>query len=307
MNFSYSLQQLKSNINVTNAKAVGIVLMVLGHSGCSIPYVVQFVYMFHMPLFFCLSGFCFNPQYLDSPILFTKKKIMSLYWTYVKWGVIFLVLHNIFYDLNIYNDQNGYMGHVSYRYELNDFIIHIKSIVIRMEGEEQLLGAFWFLKALFFGSIISFWILFVVNKLPTFRGSSFYYEVFFCLCLLSWIILASVNTISIPVVHLCAQPFLCSLFFLVGFMFKKYKIRQFNMWLIVASFAIIFISSFFWYMQTGDDFYIIATILPYILTAILGFWMIYSISWGIHGNILKLIGSNTLNILIWHFLCFKIV
>ena len=43
------------NNYITIAKAMGILLMVIGHSGC--PQVLfRIIYLFHMPLFFFLSG-----------------------------------------------------------------------------------------------------------------------------------------------------------------------------------------------------------------------------------------------------------
>ena len=42
------------------AKALGIMLMVMGHSGCP-DFLYRFIYMFHMPLFFFCSGFFMKP------------------------------------------------------------------------------------------------------------------------------------------------------------------------------------------------------------------------------------------------------
>ncbi|MBD5104989.1 MAG: acyltransferase family protein, partial [Ruminococcaceae bacterium] len=44
------------------AKAIGILLMILGHCN-GIPFIVRnFIFSFHMPLFFILSGFFFKPK-----------------------------------------------------------------------------------------------------------------------------------------------------------------------------------------------------------------------------------------------------
>lgn len=45
------------------AKAVGIWLVVMGHCSNTIvqyPYLVSFIYLFHMPLFFLISGYFFK-------------------------------------------------------------------------------------------------------------------------------------------------------------------------------------------------------------------------------------------------------
>lgn len=36
-------------------KGIGIIMMVIGHSGCPV-YIHDFIYMFHMGLFFFVSG-----------------------------------------------------------------------------------------------------------------------------------------------------------------------------------------------------------------------------------------------------------
>ena len=44
------------------AKAIGILLVVMGHSEYSNPLVVQMIFMIHMPLFFVVSGYLFKPN-----------------------------------------------------------------------------------------------------------------------------------------------------------------------------------------------------------------------------------------------------
>lgn len=44
---------MKNNY-IAIAKALGIMLMVVGHSGCP-DYLYRFIYMFHMPLFFSVQ------------------------------------------------------------------------------------------------------------------------------------------------------------------------------------------------------------------------------------------------------------
>lgn len=43
------------------AKGIGIILVVLGHNQ-SPDYIIKFIYSFHMPLFFFLSGYLTNPS-----------------------------------------------------------------------------------------------------------------------------------------------------------------------------------------------------------------------------------------------------
>ena len=86
---------MKNNY-IAIAKALGIMLMVVGHSGCP-DYLYRFIYMFHMPLFFFCSGFFMKPaEKVVDVRKFVFRRFKGLYWPYVKWGLLFLLFHNLF-------------------------------------------------------------------------------------------------------------------------------------------------------------------------------------------------------------------
>ena len=86
---------------LTLVKALGIILMVIGHSGCPV-FLHRFIYYFHMPLFFACSGYFFGIIKNRTDLLtFAKKRISGLYMPYVKWSLLFLIAHNLFFELNI--------------------------------------------------------------------------------------------------------------------------------------------------------------------------------------------------------------
>lgn len=60
--------------SVTITKAFGIMLMVLSHSGFSY-YGDAAINMFHMPLFFFMSGYCFSDHHLTAPWQWLKGKV----------------------------------------------------------------------------------------------------------------------------------------------------------------------------------------------------------------------------------------
>ena len=106
---------LQFDNSVSFAKGIGIMLMVLGHTFFS-AYGYAVIYMFHMPLFFFLSGYCFRVSHLENFKNYAMKRISRIYVPFVKWGLLFLLLHNIFFHLNIYNDTFGFEGEVSQLY-----------------------------------------------------------------------------------------------------------------------------------------------------------------------------------------------
>ena len=72
--------------SITIAKAIGIILMVVAHAG--IPDMFNhFIVMFHMPLFFFVSGYCFKEKYLSTPAVFVLKRIKGLYVPFVKYSL----------------------------------------------------------------------------------------------------------------------------------------------------------------------------------------------------------------------------
>jgi acyltransferase len=54
---------------IDNAKAIGIVLIVLGHSRGLPEYLSHLIFGFHVPLFFFISGFLLKPGKLEEPII----------------------------------------------------------------------------------------------------------------------------------------------------------------------------------------------------------------------------------------------
>ena len=141
--------------SISIAKAIAILLMVLAHTYFS-QYGNQWINMFHMPLFFFFAGYCFKDKYLMQPKMFLQKRIVGLYKPFVKWSIVFLLLHNVFFCLNIYNGEFGFKGNVSHIYIWKDFVVRLIHIVTRMSDNEQLLGGYWFLKSLFIGSILGY-------------------------------------------------------------------------------------------------------------------------------------------------------
>lgn len=157
------------NDTITYVKAVGIMLMVLAH--CSnFSYVYYTVYMFHMPLFFLVSGYCFKEKYYSCPHTFVWKRIKGLWWPFVKWSLLFLLLHNTLHEINIYSDNYGYLGNGVHKYSQSEIIGHSKSIIFLMEGSDAMVGGFWFLKSLFFGSLFAFFLLLFLNRIAVYFG-----------------------------------------------------------------------------------------------------------------------------------------
>lgn len=171
-----------------------------------------------------------------------------------------------------------------------------------MQGHEQLLGGFWFMNALFFGSIIA-WPIIRYVKHPLYGGG----------------ILIGICTIlnkthwQIPYVNISSQAFTAALLIIIGYSLAKHRIKTFNYWQIALALTITLIGSFVWNMTMDHNSYSVKRFIPYIMTAVLASWSFYSLfentrtSQAIYTKVLDFIGKNTLTILTWHFLSFKLV
>ena len=184
-------------------KGIGIFAVVVGHSGCPKP-LLCFISAFHMPLFFIISGILLNDLYFENKGLFVKKRMKSLYVPFVKWSIIFILLHNLFFNLGVINALYGYGGDVDRLYSIYDIAYSL------------------FIKALFVGSILFVFLgakLILKNRL--FPGIVSILVFFFCL----------VNIIVInhfPLINFCEvrfvghNEFFATFFISLGFLIKQY-------------------------------------------------------------------------------------
>lgn len=286
------------NKTVSIAKGVGILLMVIGHSGCP-SNMRSFIYVFHMPLFFFLSGYCFKEKYLLEPGRFILRKIKTIYWPFVKYALLFLFLHNIFFYLEIYNGTYGYNGNTSVMYSPKDVVVRAFNIITRMIDNEQLLGGFWFLKQLLLASVIGFFFI------KLFRNSK--WKVFFLVIvtfLIKWM------GVSIPFWHIGWLTFLSATFFVAGYDFSKTEEKNSYSSIIMSCLVVLACSL---YYDAEMSHYTLSSMLPCIFSAVFGcigvfyFSKILSSMENVLTKFLTFIGNHTMPILIWHFLCFKLV
>ena len=142
------------NAQVSIAKALGIILMVMGHAGCP-GYLHDFIYLFHMPLFFFLSAYFFrDAKVVDSAGQYVVRKFKNLYWPYIKWSIIFLLLHNLFCRIGFYDNSLSWQ----------ELFVNVKCSVRGMWQGERMLGAYWFLISLFWESLLFGLIIWVKHK-----------------------------------------------------------------------------------------------------------------------------------------------
>lgn len=289
------------------AKGIGIFLMVVGHCGAP-DLLVKFIYEFHMPLFFFCSGyFIKNINSIDALFQHIKKRFKGIYLKFVCWSIFFLLLHNIFYHLNIYNNIILFRGQPSYLYSTSDFIHKASKIIFSMNEHEQLLRSFWFLKQLFLAGILVSSVIYLTNKLSKHRLAHLY--IFFGGFILTYI--SKLYNWSAPAIWDISLVFMSSTFYYSGFIFRNYNIlEKTNRFIISLLCLVILMLGLFFLPWTNMLEYTKATTIPFCFIAFSGILLTLTISQIIERCKIKhlfyYLGQNTMVILALHMLCFKL-
>lgn len=282
-----------SDTRISVTKALCIILMVIGHSRCPI-LLSEYIYQFHMPCFFFVSGFLFKEKYLNDTKTFIKHRIKGLWWPFVKWSILFMLFHNIFAELHLYNNS----------YEIKDMGYKLFRI-LTMTGSEQLLEGYWFLKQLLYASIISVLSLKLLTHFCTrfdhiYKGSII---LLFLFLILSYVLY--ITPIKIPTIG--GQTMLATSFFIAGYVYKISYNQESKLSIGLISLFSVFVATFFFTgsMETSG-----LSIFPYFTIAIIGSIGVINIAGLIKGKamtVLNYIGGKTLYILTFHYISFKLV
>lgn len=299
---------VKKNERIIYLKAIGIILVVLAHSN-SIVYINNYIAMFHMPLFFIASGYCFKEKNFSQPFCYIFKKVKKLWCPFIKYSLLFVLLHNVFFKLHIY-DSRYWNQH---EYSNMDYIKCLKDIILHMEVSELLVRPLWFLNALFWGTIFAFVFLaiphfFLRNSARKYMCSG--YILSLGGALLICIILCTLN-MTFTILYIGPRTFLTAAFIMIGFIASRYDLGNLHPFLMLICVMITFIAMNLYLIRMKDNLYVAKDTVPYFVVATMMTWTLYSLPWNkVHGNIktaLLYIGENTLPIFIWHFLAFKLV
>ena len=123
------------------AKGIGLITVVFGHLFKYQGTVSNIIFSFHMPLFFFISGYCFNPKKNDNFEKFFIKKLKSLIVPYIIFCLIGLFISFIV---------------PSWRVSLSKY--SIIEVFFNTQPETLHVGQTWFLVCLFWVEILAFWI-----------------------------------------------------------------------------------------------------------------------------------------------------
>jgi len=294
------MEQLRNN-TVSYVKAIGIILMVIGHilsKGC-IGH--SFIYAFHMPLFFIMSGYCFKEKYLDDAKLFVLRKIKGIYLPFVLFALPFLALHNVFCSWYFYEPD--------WLYGWKDFAWNAGRIVTRMSMNEGLLGTFWFLKELFWGSLIFYIMMRLLkgNIISTMIGLFAIAE------------LMCVFGLQVPYFTISYNSVYAAFFIACGYLWKVRserisELRNGWKWMLCIIGIGALVAELIWSPQIGMLGNIPISLVYYAIPAIGTTMMVfYACRWiesrlpNMISRLVQFVGNHSLSIMALHFTAFKLV
>lgn len=279
----------KRNVLLDMMRGWAIILVVLGHAGVSDAFRV-FIYSFHMPLFFFISGFFCSDRKNIKSFLFSKWKSL-----YVPFATVYSLLI--------------FLSHWLYQFDLTRFdydslgdIGKALCLVLRFRvGAMDLLGHFWFLPVLFFISIIFYGMLRLTKTCPCRK--------FILVC--GGAIFTCAGVLMI-VFHLPNPYDLHRVCYYMGFYMLGWLIAQQGVTIIKSHYglglSLLLLMVVFSCVNNTVKFYPLLAIFMAVVG--IGFsWLFMEIIQKIRfcKRILEFIGQHTMTIFIWHVLAFKMI
>lgn len=225
------------------AKGLTMIGIVVWHITYEMPYNEFFplrmlLFYLHVNVFFVVGGFFTKEEKLLKPVAYIKRKYHTLYRKLLFFYIPAVLLHNVLFDIGFYDAAEEYGGKIISTYGLLEFIKKI-ILAVLFAGREPILGAMWFVYALFMAhcgfTIISWALRLLVKK-------SVYYEwvrclTFFLLCLIA-VQLKSIWGINIP--RFNAGLYAVWLLYLGYQMRNRFNFQFKNAWLLAFSLVIVY-------------------------------------------------------------------
>lgn len=300
------------NTSISILKGIAIILMVIGHAEAP-EYLTNFIYTFHMPLFFMAAGYFFDRKYVDEPQKFVVRRIKGLYLPFVKWSILFLLLHNVWFEVGILNEQFGnWTGGVTHPYTWRSAFQRLMLIITSMSGyDEFMAGAFWFFRGLLVASIAFLLLYKTVDSWGRFSHAGMAVAIcFMAVGFTAWHILCGAK-LSIP--NGGWRETWGVFFFSAGVLFRHYEPAIKQHWALCLVYFVLLCGAAWLHLSGMNNRGLLRDLWSLPLTGVLGFLMVYYVagvidrSGGQIRDLLVFIGDNTLYVFVFHIISFKAV
>jgi len=286
------------------AKGLGIIAVVFGHSGA--PF-VGFVSLYHMALFFFISGYFYKDCYTQEPLLLVKKRIKSLYLPFIQYGLFFGLLHNFLFSINIYTDQvESLYNKVVYFSSFREYAVNLLKI-LSFAKVEQILATLWFLPVLFIVNVLFVLTRYVIFRLDPEKQNLLLPVAIAALFCAGYVYYPEKNLVLRPV----SIAMVVTSMYYFGYLFKKHEsVIDFNAGYALACLAILLISFPYGSVDTGGHQFVSPPF--YLASSLCGIYLnLYVAKLFTRESVVKTFllfaGINSITIMALHFLAFKAV
>lgn len=219
------------------SKGIAIILMVLGHTSIPKP-ISKYIWSFHMPLFFIVSGMMFKPSKYNNIVEYVKKRVKSLLVPYIFFSAIVFVSY---YGTEYWRPYEIYMGWTGY--------------------------ALWFVPVLFLGELL----LFVISVI---KNLGLVTIVLIVLIAFGWFL--SFFCVKLPY-KMDAVPF-ATVFLIVGYYAKDAFINSKQNYIVATISLCVSVVFSQLLPKTGIGANAMGLVIPNIANAVIGTYSIFTIS-----------------------------
>lgn len=276
--------------------------------------------MFHMATFFMISGYLYNDKNSDSfrnVFEYVKRKIKSLYLPYITLNGVAVIMNNALIKIGFYTEDprfltiGGANAIISSVFSATDILKEIFKTLLFFGGS-QVGGATWFLRALFIASVAHCLVVFGMKKL----GINKFKWIFILLELcLGGVSLQLLMNVLLPYKELILQTIASYLAFLFGVIMRRIEehfcvVVEYPTLSCIASAALIYLMMFCGNISVSAGN--VTNVILYTCASLIGWIFTESLAQMLErferiSNVLSYCGKRSLYIVLWHFLCMKIV
>ena len=280
------------------AKGLGIAAVVVGHSGAP-SRLVAFVYLYHLSLFFFLSGVLFSPRYASDPIALVKRRFRTLFVPFVAYQAGYLVFHNMLFRVHLYETAGLYpVGNLEVP------VGYFKALVgiVTLSGIEQMGGAMSFIIAL----ILSTGFFGVAIYLSTIVGRR-HSQLALAAMVIAMAIAGYFNLYSHVRPAYVNAALVGTAFYYAGYLYRRFQERvPMTWWTAVGAFAVVYLATVHGFASIGGNHY--SSPLFLLLVPITGIYANVALAKILGTNrVLEALGRYSLAIMALHFAAFKAV
>ena len=315
------------NNNIDIIKGIAIILMVYGHT---FGVARDFIYLFHMPVFVFVSGYCFNKAHgasLQQAEGYFFSRVRRLLVPYMGFNIVYAILNNVFISLNFYTDNGAFKQDVVFIQKAAQTLMERKGIkalvvdaydVLTLKTIPQMGSASWFLIVLFLVCVIHCFLEYVIRGLGS-RARSAVLSGLLVANLLIAFAISNGFAGEAPVADRHLQMFGVYSCYLMGVLSRSFveagmldKLVA-KKWVVVCTgpvaFAVLLGLLPFGTLELSKSSIVNPVFL--VATTFLGMAMLASVAEDLENNFLgrwlTFIGKHTMSILFLHILAFKLV